>query len=104
MVRVLAIKIVLHVVFAGPQQLHGLLHLLSDLPSFCRKVPLIAAAKWSTTERHVDRHLLSWEPRKQSDFLLQSGTNLSGRPDLDAILTHVHRGVHCLHGGMGLKR
>src|SRR5215469_15679642 len=103
MVRILTIEVVLHVVFARPQQLHWPPYLFGDLPRFRRIVPLIAPAERSTTVRHVDRYLLSREPRKQSDFLLQLGTILSGRPHLDAILAHVHRGVHWFHGGMGLE-
>jgi len=96
-----AIEIVLHVVFAGPENLHGLAGDFRYLRGFHDKIGLVATAEAATHQRGVDVHLFQGKPRDFGDDFLRPLRSLCGHPGFRAIGANVHGAIHGFHAGVG---
>ncbi len=99
-----AIEIVLHVVFAGPQDLDGLAGGFCHLCRFHYEISLIAAAEASAHQCGVHVYFFRRQPGNFGDHLLRPLRGLRGNPGFRAVGPDVHGAVHRLHAGMGGER
>src|SRR6185437_10265529 len=83
MVRIGAVKIALHIVFARPQELHRGIDFLRDHPRFGGIVPLVPAAEGAATKHHVYGDLARWHTGERGDLALDDFAGLRRRPNLD---------------------
>src|SRR5215467_11695698 len=98
MTRCLAIKIMSHIVFARPYQLHRPVYLLRDLRCFRRKIRHVTAAESASHESCVYKHFFGFEPHDPRDRGLHPVGTLRWRPNFALAFPAMDRDVHWFHG------
>ena len=96
------IEIVLHVVFAGPQDHHRLVgELLGDLRGFHDEIGLIAASECAAHQRGVHDYGFVRKLGDAGDDVLRPLRGLRGDPGFGTIGADLDGAVHRLHAGVG---
>ena len=99
--RLGTVAVMLHVVLAGPEQLHRSAHGLGHDHGLNQLVVHRPSAEAAAKEQVVDIHLLRRHTRRLRGELQGHVRVLGPEPDLDLVLRHPGRAVQGLHGGMG---
>src|SRR5262249_37486898 len=103
-VIVWAVHVVLDVLLARPDHLHGPANLLCDLHRPHGPVVFETAAKSATQQVVVDAHLLAREPGALDDRGLSHALDLRADPDVATVARHLHGAIHRLHRRVREKR
>ena len=100
MTRRRTIKIVRHIIFPRPNQLHGLPDNLRDLCRLRRIIRHVAPPKSTTHEGCVNDDSLRLEIENLCDRSLHPVRRLRWRPHLSLTGSRMNRDVHRFHGGV----
>ena len=98
------VQIVLDILLARPDDLHGAIDLLGDLYGPDHAIDIEPAAEAAADQMIVDLDLLLGEAGDLGRGGLSPRQNLRANPNLACAGPHMHGAVHRLHGGVGEER
>src|SRR5216684_3701991 len=96
-----AVKIVLHIVFARPGDLHGRTGGFRNLDRFGNKILLGAATEAAPKKSSVYANLLRLQPGDLRASVLTESLKLRWRVNVATVGAHVGNAIHRLHRGVG---